>query len=112
MLARAAKVGLIIGVLLAGMAVYALSQGSSAAPTCDGRQMSAMDKCITHYADGHTVTKTYAQAKGQSGATLGWVLLIGGVAVGGASLYGLGHSRRPSRAESAPSSRVEVPVGD
>lgn len=87
MLVRATKVGLVVGVLLVIAAVYALYKGSSTAPTCDGRQMSASDRCITHYADGHTVTQDYTQAKHYD-AGLAWVLLIGGVAVAAASATG------------------------
>lgn len=87
MLVKAAKVGLVLGVVLTAVAAYSMYRGSSTTPTCDGRQMSATDKCITHYADGHTVTQTYTQAKHYD-AGLAWVLLIAGVAVGGASAAG------------------------
>jgi len=88
MLARAAKVGLVVGVVLVAAAAFSLFTRTSPTPTCDGRQMSATDKCITHYADGHTVTQDYAQAKGHDDSGLTWVLLIGGVTLGGASLAG------------------------
>lgn len=84
---RAAKLGLAVGVVLVAAAAYAIYKGSNNAPTCDGRQMSATDKCITHYADGHTLTQNYTQAKHDDGA-LAWVLLIAGVTVGAASAAG------------------------
>ena len=87
MLARATKVGVIIGVLLVIVAAYAMYQGSNTTPTCDGQRMTATDKCITHFADGHTVTQDYAQARHYD-ATVPWVLLIGGLAVGAASAAG------------------------
>jgi hypothetical protein len=87
MLARIAKVGLAVGVLLVIVAAYSMYKGSNTTPTCDGQQMSATDRCITHYADGHTVTEDYAQAKHYD-ATLSWVLLVGGLAVGAAPAAG------------------------
>jgi len=88
MLARATKVGLVVGVVLVIVAAYSMYKGSNTTPTCDGRQMAATDKCITHYADGRTVTEDYAQAKHYDDAGLAWVLLIGGVAIGTASAAG------------------------
>lgn len=87
MLVKAAKVGLALGVVLVIVAAYSLYKGSSTAPTCDGRQMSATDKCITHYADGHTVTQDYTQAKHYDNG-LAWVLLIAGIAVAATSATG------------------------
>ena len=96
MLVRAAKVGLAVGAVLVILAAYSMYKGSSTAPICDGRQMSATDKCITHYADGHTVTQDYSQAKHYD-AGLAWVLLIAGLAVGTASATGWRQRRRGYR---------------
>ncbi|MEY9932917.1 hypothetical protein ABH926_007568 [Catenulispora sp. GP43] len=96
MLVRATKVGLVIGVVLVVVAAFSMYKGSSTAPTCDGRQMSATDRCITHYADGHTVTEDYTQAKHYD-AGLAWVLLIAGLAVGAASAAGWQQRRRGYR---------------